>query len=485
VTSTVVIGDPEFLARLEPGGGAEELLTEAELKARTALHVALRDFRARPDKSTAAKIVEAAANAYRLEAEACVRDPWAAAVLAGRGDLEAYEALVRGVAVPRHRLNAETLDAIGEAPDGPDVALDDELALRLRVALPVPAAADKTGELVQLRVVEAAEFAAVDEASAQPLLGDEEDTVLSAGGALVFYGDGGAGKTTIEVDLVCHLASGSPWLGLPVPAPVRILIVENEGPRGKFRRKLRAKLAAWKGPPIDDRILVLEEPWALFTFAEEAHREALRVLIEAHEVDVVAAGPVQRLGMQGGGTPDEVGAFMLAIELTRARLARPLAVLLVHHENKAGDVSGAWEGVPDTLAHVQAQGNGATRVHWRKVRWGSTLHGTTWKMLWRPGESFELEDQPAQVSDGELLDELDAYLTEHPGATTTAVIEAIGKRADRVRSLLTANAEHGGRYTVEKGPKGAKCWSLQTNVVPLFADDRDDLADGQGGNPHE
>jgi hypothetical protein len=83
-----------------------------------------------------------------------------------------------------------------------------------------------------------------------------------------------------------------------------VLVIENEGPRGKFRVKLREKLAAWEGPPIDDRIHVLEEPWPLFTFGAEAHRNALRNLIEEHGFDLVAAGPVQRLGIEGGGTPD-------------------------------------------------------------------------------------------------------------------------------------------------------------------------------------
>ena len=254
--------------------------------------------------------------------------------------------------------------------------------------------ANGTGEFTGLRVVPVREFAAVDEPSAEPLLGDDEDTVLAAGGTFALYGDGGAGKTTLEADLVMHLAAGIPWLGQPVPRPVRVLVIENEGPRGKFRRKLRAKLDAWQGPPVDERVVVLEEPWSMFSFAEETHREALRALVVEHEIDVVAAGPVQALGMQGGGTPDEVGAFMFAIEQTRAQLERPLAVILVHHENKQGDVSGAWQGRTDTLAHVQAQGNGATRLYWRKVRWSSTLHGKLWKLLWRDGESFELDETP-------------------------------------------------------------------------------------------
>jgi hypothetical protein len=213
----------------------------------------------------------------------------------------------------------------------------------------------------------------------------------------------------------------------------QILVIENEGPRGMFRKKVRAKLAQWHGATVDDRIHVLEDPWAVFSFQEEGYRDQLRQTIERLEIDIVAAGPVNRLGIQGGGTPEEVGAFILNIELLRARLERPVAVIFAHHENKAGDVSGAWEGVPDTLAHVQNQGHGRTRVHWQKVRWGPELHGKTWNLLWRDGESFELEEK-VERSDFDIGQELMAYIADHPGTKWRPVRDAI---ECRVETLLT------------------------------------------------
>jgi hypothetical protein len=310
----------------------------------------------------------------------------------------------------------------------------------------------RVGGRQSLHVVPVNEFAAVDEPSAEPLLGDEHDTVLSAGGALVFYGDGGAGKTTLEIDLVFHLAAGLNWLELPVPRPVKVLVIENEGPRGKFRVKLREKLAGWDGPPIGERIHVLEEPWALFTFAADAHRDALRELIEEHGFDVVAAGPVQRLGIEGGGTPEEVGAFIRNIELTRAALDRPVAVVLAHHENKAGDVSGAWEGVPDTLAHVQARGNGATRLFWQKVRWGSTLHGKAWTLIWQEGESFEIDDTP-ELSDDDVAESVLTAIREHAGSSWRVVEAHSRGRGERARTVRDQLLETGQIVNSGKGGK--------------------------------
>ena len=45
-------------------------------------------------------------------------------------------------------------------------------------------------------------------------------TLIPEGGDVMVYGDGGAGKTTLCLDLACHLAAGDDWLGIPVAAAV-------------------------------------------------------------------------------------------------------------------------------------------------------------------------------------------------------------------------------------------------------------------------
>ena len=96
-------------------------------------------------------------------------------------------------------------------------------------------------------VVSLEEFAAVDEPGAAALLGGEDDALIPEDGDVMIYGNGGAGKTTLAVDLACHLGAGKDWLGIPVPRPARVLLIENEGPRALFRKKLRRKLDAWEG----------------------------------------------------------------------------------------------------------------------------------------------------------------------------------------------------------------------------------------------
>jgi hypothetical protein len=280
------------------------------------------------------------------------------------------------------------------------------------------------------------EFVGVDEAGVEPVLGPDGEALLAENGDSMAYGDGGAGKTTLSNDLAFHLAAGDDWLGIPVPKPRRVLMIENEGPRPLFRAKLRRKLEGWQGSPLEERLLVWEQPWARFSFADEEHRVALADLVHGHAVDVVIVGPLSRIGMNEAGTLQEVRDFQLLVDDVRRRAARPVAFWVVHHENKGGKVSGAWEGSGDTLLHVQAEGNGRTRVFVQKARWASSFHGTTLHLLWTDGEGFTLGDDTVDRPKRTYEDIAD-YVLAHGGTTWGPVRETVtgtdtylGKRRD-------------------------------------------------------
>jgi len=62
----------------------------------------------------------------------------AAMSLSAQGDLRAYQALMNGIPVPRHRLDPATLAAIQEPLEGDPIALDELLALRVEASRRVP-----------------------------------------------------------------------------------------------------------------------------------------------------------------------------------------------------------------------------------------------------------------------------------------------------------------------------------------------------------
>jgi hypothetical protein len=316
-----------------------------------------------------------------------------------------------------------------------------------------------------VKMVGLQEFIDTEEEAAAPLIGTADETILPAGGMMLMYGDGGAGKTTLTVDAVCHIAAGQQWLTLPVERPIKVTLIENEGPRAKFRQMLAKKATSWNGrPSFVPNVHVLEEPWTRFTLQLESHRQQLALHVTREGIDVVVMGPLATLGMVGGGTPDEILAFEALLGETRVLIEREVAFWVIHHENKAGDVSGAWERVPDTLCHVQAQGNGHTRIYWRKARWSSEYHGTTLDLAWIEGRSYQVKATADRDYHAELLDAAtDKWLTVDQYRIL------ISGNKDNVRDALN-NLHERGELEFMVGPPGrgrtARCYRLNTGSKP-------------------
>jgi len=318
-----------------------------------------------------------------------------------------------------------------------------------------------------IRIVTLSDFISVEEETAEPLLGSKTETILPADGMLLMYGDGGAGKTTLTVDMAAHLGSGTPWLGIEVPRPVNITLIENEGPRGKFRQMLSEKTASWPGADFTASVHVLEEPWTRFTLQDESHRIGLSSHITQTNTDVVVMGPLATLGMVGGGTPDEISVFERLLGKLRELLERPISFWIVHHENKSGDVSGAWERVPDTLCHVQARGNGHTTLHWRKARWSSEKHGTSVDLTWEAGRSFAVVEEVERDPWAEMLG---AFKKSDEWRTAKEAAKLIKLSEEQAKKVLSELVRRGDmRY--EKGPSGrhgsAHCWRLKGALMDL------------------
>jgi hypothetical protein len=227
-----------------------------------------------------------------------------------------------------------------------------------------------------------------------------------------------------------------------VPHPVRVLLVENEGPRPLYRHKLRRKEAGWTGSPLEGRIGVFSEPWGEFTFADAGWRAGLAAQVCEHEIDVIIAGPVTRLGMDEAGTLQQVRDFMALVAKVRAEACRRITVILVHHENKGGTVSGAWEGSGDTLLHVEARGNGFTRLHIQKARWSSQAHGTSLDLAWTDCEGFRIKESR------DLLAEIEELLSDGAWRTVNEIVVAVGAGKASVRQVFN---EHGDRFAVATG----------------------------------
>lgn len=329
---------------------------------------------------------------------------------------------------------------------------------------------------VELVFVNVSDFAGKDEDGADPLLGDEVNVLIGEDADVMIYGDGGVGKTSLAIDMAAHLAAGDLWIGIPVHRRVRVGLVENEGPRPLFRKKLRQKLAAWTGQKIDDGYLLqLEEPWGKVSLERPEVREALAAQIAALELDVVVIGPISRSGMNEAGTLQQVRDFVDLFADVRAKAGRRVTFVLIHHENRGGQVSGAWEGAVDTLFHVQSQGFGQTRLFVQKARWGGMYHKRKLQLAWTSGEGFEVRESEER-DDNAVMDEILTFVLARGGTGWNKVDEAVAGQGERLRRLRD-NLLAGGRLVNHGTESRMKLWHADDPALPPNDPDQTTLAE--------
>lgn len=366
-----------------------------------------------------------------------------------------YPALRSDDPRPADCLVTRPLAAVDEAVVSLGSVDNIRLSDRNRRAVATPASRVQPIEVVPLE-----RFAATDEPGTEALaVTSDGATAIPAGGDVMFFGGGGAGKTTLEIDLTFALASGKTWLDTITPVrPLRIAIIENEGPRSEFRLKLRRKLAHHGADALDGRVIVLAEPWAEFTLGDETHRAMLADALNAHEADMLVAGPLVSMGMIGGGTPDEVRAFEELITDLRARVGRPLAIVLVHHENRAGQISGAWDRVPDVLIHVSAQENGRTRLYWQKARFASVLHGARMQLVWGDGETYTVTEAKEAVTDEAMREGLIAAALNTSGGSWRTIRKQVTGTAEKLAEIRDELLREGVLVNVPPRNGGFGLW---------------------------
>ena len=171
-----------------------------------------------------------------------------------------------------------------------------------------------------------------------------------------------------------------------------------------------APQARARGPaaPIDGRILVFERPWGEFTLADEDWRDRLAEVVAEHEIDVLIAGPLTRIGMDAAGTLHEVGAFMALVDDVR-RLLRPAADGRADppREQGAARCRAPGRARATRCCTSQARGNGHTVVYVQKARWDPSVIDDAEARVGRR-RRFELE------ADRDLPAEVKMFLAEHP-----------------------------------------------------------------------
>jgi AAA domain len=293
------------------------------------------------------------------------------------------------------------------------------------------------------------EFIAAKSETPPALVGDETENLLPAFGLLILFAKGGKGKTTMIVDAALHFASGVDWLGFTIARPLRVLFIENEGPREPFRAKLELKRKLWQHE-LRGAIYVQTFEWGAFTLADNNDVERLRVYCAENEIDVVIGDPLDSLGVDGVGSPEDTRKFMAL--MGQAGLFRTVAFLLLHHPRKEGskdeldEVSGAWGGKPDTMLRLDKLDGNRARLSFPKVRWSRRGTRPAYILAFDPDtEGFTVAHEE-ENEERDYVAELEELLADGVWRIVKEIAApkedgGIGANVDKIRAILEGNPD--------------------------------------------
>src|SRR4051794_902300 len=152
------------------------------------------------------------------------------------------------------------------------------------------------------------------------------DGLLSNTGLTVLYGESGAGKTFVTLDMACHIAAGRPWRGMGVEQGV-VIYVAAEAPQSVKRR-----IWAWKRHYKVEQLpaLVIQSSVNLLDGDADSIAELVGQVASDHgRVALVVVDTLARSMAGNENSPEDMGRYVAAC--ARIRGAAETHVLVVHH----------------------------------------------------------------------------------------------------------------------------------------------------------
>jgi AAA domain len=410
-------------------------------------------------------------------------------------DVNAYEALLRGLPVARGRLDPDTLAAIGEPLEGEPVELSEELALRALVAKPRPGTREEsappaerepeTAEPFRIEVYSAKNLVALPLPQAEPEL---VGPFLRRGRIVLLGATTGHGKTTFGAQMLAAGVLGGEFLGFPVAGGLRVLVLDLE----QHLEDIQEQLAA-VGLADSELIDYAPIPEGLEIDRDPEQLAELERVVAAKAYDVVRVDPFYKL--HAADSSDELQARGL-VRLTRRWVhMHGFGLLMDTHTRKRIEArsrftlddlfgSSLLARDPETILGLQPLSDGFSRLHVFKARGrrGGIRTGQTIDLLYSDEELFRRKpEEEERALRAELIelggDHVWRTLKEwrakrgSPDADRSAsdYVEqrgGIGAGEDAVKDALGELQVEGVFEYAEGADAGrsarAKCWRLAT-----------------------
>jgi hypothetical protein len=225
---------------------------------------------------------------------------------------------------------------------------------------------------------------------------------------------------------------------------------------------------------LKGRLDVCTFDWGGFSLADDLHRGTLVREIADKGYDVVFGDPLDSLGIEGVGSPEDTRKFMALMK--EAGLNKTTAWWLNTHPRKEetkealNEIAGAWGGKPDSVFLLKMLDDDRTQIRQPKLRWAKRGKGPTLLMAFDPdteaftyiGEESEVErDYVALIRD--LLQDGKWRIAKEIAAPSRR--GGIGANVDTVNQVLKEHPDvfepRTGERAVELGRKAtATLWGL-------------------------
>ncbi|HEY9597452.1 MAG TPA: AAA family ATPase [Cyanophyceae cyanobacterium] len=156
---------------------------------------------------------------------------------------------------------------------------------------------------------------------------------IPSGSLMIWYAEGGKGKTLCAYDAVRCIASGSDWLGSRVHQSNKCLIIQTEESKADTQDRLIIQGYLESVPA--NQVLISNK----FTFSQI---DELAEFIKKHGIMLVVVDSLTTANQDNSAGENDVAYGNAILEL-RDKIVNPLgcAVLIIHHENKNFSMRGS------------------------------------------------------------------------------------------------------------------------------------------------